>query len=579
MIADAHVETLADLDPAVGSALGIRPGASALPDYSPSGLEAIAEARRAALRELDRAERAPGAEAHGAGAGAGSGASAPEGAGAPAGTGAGELPDVERRAARLLRERLTAELAAHEAGEGLRQVRNLFNPVLHLRSMLLQAPKETPDDWAVVAAQLRNTPRALAGYTESLDAGIARGLLAAPRQAGAMAGLLGEMLAADWYRTLVAQGPDELRDELDRAADEAAASLDRLRRYLTDTYLPAADGTPDGVGRDRYLVGARLWTGAALDVDDAHAYGWSEFHRLSEEMRAVARQVLPGESTLTVTRHLEEHGEAVEGVEEIRVWLQELMDRATAELDGVHFDLAEPVRRVESMIAPPGSAAAPYYTRPTLDFRRPGRTWLPTRGATRFPTWQLVSIWYHEGVPGHHLQLAQWVHVAERLSRYQVSLGSVSATTEGWALYAERLMDELGHLADPAHRLGYLSAQMMRAVRVIVDIGMHLGLRIPAGEEFHPGERWTPELATEFFRLHTGFDAAFTDSEIVRYLGLPGQAISYKLGERAWLAGREAARRRADREGRAFDAKAWHMAALSMGSLGLDDLERELARL
>ncbi|SOD63830.1 Uncharacterized conserved protein, DUF885 familyt [Streptomyces zhaozhouensis] len=550
-VADAHVETMADLNPAVGSALGIRPGDTALPDYSPDGLEALADARRVTLGRLTEAEKAH------------------EATGAP-------LPAVERRAARLLRERLTAELDAHEAGEGLRQVSNLFSPVSQLRSTLLQTPRETPDDWAAFAARLRNVPRSLAGYTESLDAGVARGLLAAPRQARVMAEQLGELLAADWFRTLVAEGPEPLGEELTRAADTAAEALERLRRHLTDTYLPAAEGTPDAVGRARYLLGARTWTGAALDVEDAYAYGWSEFHRVGAEMRAVAAQVLPGESTLAATRHLEEHGEIVEGVEAIRDWLQGLMDRAITELDGAHFDLAEPVRRVESMIAPPGSAAAPYYTRPTLDFSRPGRTWLPTRGATRFPTWQLVSIWYHEGVPGHHLQLAQWVHVADQLSAFQATLGSVSATTEGWALYAERLMDELGHLADPAHRLGYLSAQMMRSVRVIVDIGMHLGLRVPDGESFHPGERWTPELATEFFRRHTGFDASFTESEIVRYLGMPGQAITYKLGERAWLAGREAARRRA---GSAFDARRWHMAALSLGSLGLDDLEQELAAL
>src|SRR5699024_362962 len=211
----------------------------------------------------------------------------------------------------------------------------------------------------------------------------------------------------------------------------------------------------------------------------------------------------------------------IDGVEEIRAWLQGLMDEAMTALDGSHFDIAPPVRKVEAMIAPPGSAAAPYYSRPTLDFSRPGRTWLPTLGETRFPTWGLVSTWYHEGVPGHHLQLAQWVHLADELSRYQVSLGSVSAMTEGWALYAERLMDELGFLKDPAHRLGYLDAQMMRAIRVIIDIGMHLELPIPGSSEFHPGQRWTPELAEQFFAAHSGRPPAFITSSLIRYLGLP----------------------------------------------------------
>jgi uncharacterized protein (DUF885 family) len=190
--------------------------------------------------------------------------------------------------------------------------------------------------------------------------------------------------------------------------------------------------------------------------------------------------------------------------------------------------------------------------------------------------YDLVSTWYHEGVPGHHLQLAQWAHVAQDLSRYQATVGGVSANAEGWALYAERLMDELGYLADPEERLGYLDAQMMRAVRVIIDIGMHLELEIPADSPFHPGERWTPELAEEFFRTYSSRPADFVESELTRYLTIPGQAIGYKLGERAWLLGRERAR---ERHGDAFDLKAWHMAALSQGSLGLDDLLDELSRL
>jgi uncharacterized protein (DUF885 family) len=252
-------------------------------------------------------------------------------------------------------------------------------------------------------------------------------------------------------------------------------------------------------------------------------------------MRAEAEKILPGAGPWEALAHLDEHGTHIEGVEEVRVWLQALMDEAIEALDGTHFELAERVRKVESRIAPPGGAAAPYYTGPSEDFSRPGRTWLPVDGETRFPVYDLVSTWYHEGVPGHHLQIAQWVHVADQLSRYQATIGLVSANAEGWALYAERLMDELGFLPDPERRLGYLDCQMMRACRVIVDIGMHLGLEIPADSPFHPGERWTPELAQEFFQRHTSRPPAFVESELTRYLSMPGQAIGYKLGERAWL--------------------------------------------
>src|SRR5690242_19802066 len=163
------------------------------------------------------------------------------------------------------------------------------------------------------------------------------------------------------------------------------------------------------------------------------------------------------------------------------------------------------------MIAPPGGAAAMYYTGPSEDFSRPGRTWYPTLGRTRFPLWGEVSIAYHEGVPGHHLQVGQVRHRSDRLSRPQRTSGA-SGYMEGWALYAERLMDELGYLTEPAYRLGMLRAQAMRAVRVIVDIGMHLELDIPAGQDFHPGERWTPELGQAFVDARSRFPIAFMAS-------------------------------------------------------------------
>ena len=277
-------------------------------------------------------------------------------------------------------------------------------------------------------------------------------------------------------------------------------------------------------------------------------------------------------------RHLDAHGEAVDGVEQIRRRLQQMMDDAITDLDGTHFDLAEPIKIVEARIAPPGSAAAPYYTAPSQDFARPGRTWLPTLGRTRFPVWNLVSVWYHEGVPGHHLQLAQWAYLAEQLSMYQTSVGSVSACSEGWALYAERLMDELGYLAAPAH-----AARLPRRPDDAGGPGRDRHRHAPGADGARPTRRSArARPGRRSWRASSSpptaaATAAFIDSEIVRYLGLPGQAISYKLGERAWLAGRAAAAKAA--HGGDFDLKSWHMAALSLGSLGLDDLTGELAAL
>ncbi|WP_052852766.1 DUF885 domain-containing protein [Streptomyces avicenniae] len=550
-LADAYVDSLVQLDPITGTYLGVAASADALPDYSPAGEEALADLKRRTLERLAEAERLPGADT-----------------------------DVERRCARLLRERLTAELAVHDAGEPLRAVSNLHSPLHSVRSVFTLAATDTEDDWAAIARRLRAVPAALEGYRASLAEGLARSLHAGPRQVVTVIGQLDEWIGGEdgtssWFADFAADGPEALRSELDTAAGAATEAITALRDWLRDVYAPAVEGGPDTVGRERYARWVRYWNGTDLDLDEAYAYGWSEFHRLHAEMQAETEKILPGATPWEALKHLDTEGETVD-LADVRQWLQSLMDEAIETLDGTHFELAEPVKRVESMIAPAGSAAAPYYTSPSLDFSRPGRTWLPTLGETKFPVYDLVSTWYHEGVPGHHLQLAQWVYVADQLSRYQTTVGGVSANLEGWALYAERLMDELGLLKNAEQRIGYLDCQMMRAVRVIIDIGMHLELTIPDDSPFHPGETWTPELAHEFFGRHSGRPADFVASELVRYLGMPGQAIGYKLGERAWLTGREAARAA---HGDAFDAKKWHMAALSQGSLGLDDLVAELSAL
>ncbi|MEU6938920.1 DUF885 domain-containing protein [Streptomyces rubiginosohelvolus] len=550
-VADAYVDALIELDPITGTFLGVPESSRRLPDFSPAGQEASAGLLRETLRKLDAAEQLPGADS-----------------------------DAERRCGRLLRERLTAELAVHEAEEGLRAVSNLSSPAHHVTEVFTLTPTATDEDWAAIVDRLRAVPAAIDGYRASLALGLERKLYGGPRATATFVGQLsewgGEGGSEGFFAEFVAPGPASLRAELDEAAGQATASVLALRDWVRDVYAPAIEGAPDPVGRERYARWSRLYNGTDLDLDEAYAYGWSEYHRLLAEMKTEAEKVLPGAGPWEALAHLDVHGKHIEGVDEVRDWLQGLMDEAIEALDGTHFDLAERVRKVESRIAPPGGAAAPYYTSPSEDFSRPGRTWLPTMGETRFPVYDLVSTWYHEGVPGHHLQLAQWTHVADTLSRYQASVGMVSANAEGWALYAERLMDELGFLPDPERRLGYLDAQMMRACRVIVDIGMHLELEIPADSPFHPGERWTPDLAQEFFGNHSGRPADFVESELTRYLSMPGQAIGYKLGERAWLLGRENARAA---HGDAFDLKAWHMAALSQGSLGLDDLVDELSRL
>ncbi|MCC6386441.1 MAG: DUF885 domain-containing protein [Dehalococcoidia bacterium] len=549
-LADRYVEESAALDPIGATANGIAGHDSELTDYSPEGIGRRARHTRDILAALD---------------------------------GAASTNERDRVASAFIGERLRAQMAQFDADEGLRALRIIGSPLGSIRSCFDLMPRVTAEDWETIADRMEGVPAALGGFRAALDAGRTKGLLAARRQALECA-----KQAATWsgdgaepfFPKLVEGAKAEvasgaLRGRLDAAATAATNAYAAFATYLREEYAPGAP-LQDAVGPDRYRVMALSTLGATIDLYETYAWAWEDLHRIEADMRATAQRIRPGVTVEQAKQLLEtDPARSIEGVEAFRAWMQELQDRTIAELNGKHFDIPAPVQRVEAMIAPPGGAAAMYYTGPSEDFSRPGRTWYPTLGKTRFPLWGEVSIAYHEGVPGHHLQVAQVRYLAETLSRFQRTV-FVSAHGEGWALYAERLMDELGYLENPDYRLGMLRAQAMRAVRVIVDIGMHLQLEIPAADGFHPGERWTPELGQAFVDERSHFPKDFMASEIVRYLGYPSQAICYKVGERVWLEARDAARARA---GNAFDLKAFHAKALDLGPLGLDQMRAELGRL
>ena len=192
--------------------------------------------------------------------------------------------------------------------------------------------------------------------------------------------------------------------------------------------------------------------------------------------------------------------------------------------------------------------------------------WAVPDGVDEFSTWRELTTVYHEGVPGHHLQVAQTVYRRELLNRWRRLASWTSGYGEGWALYAERLMADLGYLDDPGDYLGMLDGQSMRAARVVIDIGVHCGFPAPAEVGGGP---WTYESAWQYLLAHASMAQEFLRFELDRYLGWPGQAPSYKIGERLWLQLRDDARAKA---GDDFDLKTFHRRALDIGSVGLDVL-------
>jgi uncharacterized protein (DUF885 family) len=428
-------------------------------------------------------------------------------------------------------------------------------------------------------------PDALEHYKQTLNEGIAQNKTAAKRQAlecsqqaETWAGLKeGQPSYFDGLGVALEKagiGVESLETDVGRGTRLAKEAFAKMATYLRDEYAPKAD-EHEGSGEERYHLLTRLFLGAQIDLQETYKWGWDQLHEIEQQMEQTADRIKPGSTIDEATELLEnDHARSIDGVEAYREWLQRLHDEALAALHGKHFDIPEEIRRIEVMIPPAGSAAAAYYTGPSEDFTRPGRTWWPTMGRDRFPRWGDVTTAYHEGVPGHHLQVGGARCLGDKLSRYQRLLGFISGYGEGWALYSERLMGELGYLENPDHYMGLLSAQALRAVRVIIDIGMHLELAIPDGEAFHPGETWNHDLAVEFAIDKTRRPPEFMTSEVVRYLGWPAQAISYKVGERFWLEAREAAKERA---GSGFDLKQFHSDAFDLGPMGLGQLKRELS--
>ncbi len=548
-LSDQYIEKQAELDPGTATYLGIPGHDHEMTDFSPAGHEARAQLDRDTLTALN---------------------------------GLDISSDADRLAAGVLRESLELGVQEYAAGEHLRSIRVIAGDVDAARSIFDLMPTETATHWSTIAERMSAVPQAFAGMRESWSLGASKNVVAPKRQALAVAAQLetwaGTPSAPGFFTMFVEQAASVSGapiEKLREVAKRASTALAETANFLRKEYAAKADPR-DGVGPDRHALARRRYLGMSIDAKDAYEWGWQETKRLDAEIARVSGEIKPG-ATAAEVRHLldTDPARAIQGEDNLRNWLQEIMDEARDFLiSNKHFDIPREIHTCEAMISPPGGAAAMYYTGPSEDLSRPGRTWYPANGRTVFPKWSEPTTAYHEGVPGHHLQVATATINSSKLSRFQRNT-FVSGHGEGWALYAERLMDEFGFFKNNEYRLGYLYAQAFRAARVVIDTGVHCGLPIPQDSNWHPGEHWTPELMLEFLTARSSSDAEFNRSEIDRYLGWPAQAISYKLGERVWLDLRDQAKQK---HGTKFDLRAWHAHGLNLGNLGLDLLKSEMSR-
>ena len=493
---------------------------------------------------------------------------------------AAEAPQPREQVARAaMRERLALAVERYDAGDTTSELNTINSWVQTVREVFDLMPTQGEEAAAAITRRMAAVPRAYRQLSVTLLDAARNGRSAARRQVEEAAAQCAAWAKPgdSFYSALAGRltaVPGSLRAELGVAARAATAATAELGVFLERELMPLAR-EKDACGPEVYARASRYYLGADVDLREAYAWSWEELARLRAEMARVSNLIRPGATVHDAMAILDEDpARRVEGRENFRAWMQATAERTISELHGTHFDIPQPAHRIEAVIASTSDGGM-YYTEPSEDWSRPGRMcWSVPDGVEAFSTWKEVTVVYHEGVPGH-LQISHAMAQRESLNRWQ-RMSWVSGHGEGWALYAERLMRELGYLDDPGAYLGMLDSQQLLAAQVPLDIGVHLELDVPKGNGWREGERWNAEIAWEILRAHSSWDERQLRSELRRCLGMPGQAPSYKLGERIWLQARQDVMARA---AGALSLKDFHAKALSLGAMGLDPLREAIARL
>ncbi len=367
--------------------------------------------------------------------------------------------------------------------------------------------------------------------------------------------------------------PEGEKDALLRqAADALVGAVGPAYAGLL-TWLAAAEtraGEDDGAwrlpdGEAYYAHALEQQTTTRLTADEVHRIGLEEVARIHGEMREIMGKVGFTGDLQAFFRFLRDdprfyHEDSDAGREAYLAEARAHIDAMGRSLDG-WFGLRPKagleVRAVEKFRE--GSAASAFYNNPSQDGTRPGIFYVNLGNLKARPKYGLESLAYHEGIPGHHMQIAIQQEL-EGVPSFQRLGGGIAAYAEGWALYTELLAKEMGFYVDPYSDFGRLNAELWRSIRLVVDTGIH-------------AKRWTREQATRYFVENSPMDEGGARREIDRYIGNPGQACAYKIGMNRMLELRAAARARM---GSRFDIRGFHDAVLRNGRLPLDMLAEQV---
>lgn len=428
-------------------------------------------------------------------------------------------------------------------------------------------PMKTAEDAAALEKRLKLIPLFFSRHKENVAAGLKTGRVAARVPVEKLIRQIDEMTAVPVekspYAEACARLPEPLRAEwtpklLKIAADEIYPALNAYSAWLKSDYLPKTRTKEIGLsgvpgGRAMYRHSIRAHTTVDKSPDQLHKIGLEEVAGIRDEMTQIARRA--GHAG-DLESYLESVRKDPKNFFKTRAEVREDAERLVAKAKAKLPDWFGTLPKTELVVKPveefqeKNEAAARYFQPPT-DLSRPGVYYINTYKPESRPRFSMTSLAVHEGVPGHHLQIALALENAG-LPQFRRSAG-YTAYVEGWALYTERLGDEMGLYEDDLSRLGMLSDQALRACRLVVDTGIH-------------AKGWSREQAIAYMKANTPMSEEEIEAEVDRYTVWPGQALAYKVGQREIMALREEVR---SRTGRRFDIKSFHDAVLRHGALPL----------
>ncbi len=533
---DNFLADLAKLSPTDATEWGIEGYEGDLQDFSPDYFTAVADRTREMVADLDALDDSTDESDDD-----------------------DDFDDVDYVTAAVLRDRLCLELDLHHHGEDIRNLNNIASPVQTIRDTLLLMPHDTAEQKDAIRSRLSKVEAALQGYRESLVEAANQGMVPPTRQINEVIGQCNAL--ADASSMLDELGLEEGNAEV----ESAKTAFDDFSGWLSAELQPSSSNE-DAVGRERYARFSKLFVGDSVDLDEAYEWGLHRLQEIHAEQLKLAEELYgPGTALRTAVRKLNaDERYQLHGTDALVEWMQGVADKVISNLNGTYFDIPEQIQTIECKIDPAGTGGI-FYTQPTEDFSRPGRMWWSVpAGQEIFHTWQELTAVHHEGAPGHHLQIGLAL-MEPNLNSWRRNACWNSGHGEGWALYAEALMAELGYMDDPGYRMGLLDSQRLRAARVVVDIGLHLGKKMPDGSGI-----WDKAHMKSFMRENTAMDDANLAFEVNRYLGWPGQAPSYAIGERLWHKTRD------DAVAQGMTPREFHSEALALGSIPMSILRETI---